>query len=87
MIVLSEKYTCTSDSNGWTLTEWRDATDKDGLPVRRGSNTYHATFRQVCEKIIDREVGLCGDIAEVHRLLDNAASILEGVDHEAAGND
>jgi hypothetical protein len=74
--VHSTEYTTERDRGGWSLHSPNVAhRKKDSKNGKAGeeyveiTTTYYGNFRQVCQAILDREIGKCPDLEAVRDLL------------------
>lgn len=65
MELLNGKYKIESDNTSFTLSRRYETKDKDGNPVTREAQTFHATFKSCLVKILDSEAIGCKSIEEV----------------------
>ena len=77
-ITINDRFSCSRDSYGWTLTETSHkirTKDKAPEPPRKGwkkgdaytttHQTYYSTLEQVCKAILDKSMDTCRDVEGV----------------------
>ena len=73
MLKINDRFETERDKYQWLLHEWTDGQDKHGNPKKQRKTTYHASLKQVCETVIDRQAGDCEDLAAVCAMIDKTA--------------
>jgi len=76
MIIVNGKYQIKKDKYNWILSEAYIGVDRQGNDKTQYKASYHATIKQVCNAIIDRELSDCDSIQEVLSILSDAEDIL-----------
>jgi hypothetical protein len=76
-IKISDEFTISRDSAGWTLETTYEGKDKDGNAKDQTVKTYHGSVEQTCNAMIDRAVGGCETVKEIISLLKPASKLLQ----------
>lgn len=71
------KYKTHRDGYQWILSEKYEGKTRDGEPVDKWRDTYHATLEQVCRTVLDREAGQCDTAKAIMDLFIEAAGKVE----------
>ena len=74
MLKINDRFETERDKYQWLLHEWTDGQDKHGNPKKQRKTTYHASLKQVCEAVIDRQAGDCEDLVRVGLMITETAS-------------
>jgi Fe-S-cluster formation regulator IscX/YfhJ len=77
MLKITDRFTATRDSRGWTLTEQYTGKYRDGKPKIATRETYHANLKQVVMKVADIEAGH-------QRCLEEVIARMEAIHEEIA---
>lgn len=73
----NDKYSFEKTELDWRLYEKYTGKDIHGKAKIHTKTTYHATLRQVCNAIVDREAGSCADLTELKQMLERRECYLE----------
>lgn len=76
MEILDGKYEVDRDQYNWVLTERVPGKSKKGEPITSERRTYHGTFPQVCQFIIDRELG---DVSEIESVVNRVDEVFREI--------
>ena len=71
-IVINKDFEAEWDGYSWALSSWYEGKDKDGKPKRQMNKTWHYSFKQIAQKVIDSSIGDCTDLKEIVERIDKA---------------
>ena len=75
-IKITERFTVRRDSYQWILSHYYEGKDKDGNPAEKSKQTYHATIKQCCAKILELKAEKCETVEQIIDLYENAVEKL-----------
>lgn len=80
MIKVNDNYEIERDKYQWFLHEIGEkiasSGKNEGMPIQTRRTTYHASFTQVANEIIERQMGRCTSLEEISELLGDCQRFL-----------